>query len=154
MNSSVEIQALWSRAIELFGQCRYADSLECLRGLEASLPDNSQLLSNLGMVYRDSGDLACAEQYFRRLCILRPNDAAAHFNLAVTLLRAARLREGLQEYEWRWQVAQFAAQRRAFSQPLWRGEPLEGRRILIWGEQGAGDAIQFVRYAALGPTQQ
>jgi tetratricopeptide (TPR) repeat protein len=149
MNSSAEMQALWNRAIELFGHGRYADSLECLRRLEASLPDNPQLLSNLGVVYRDSGDVSRAEQYFRRLCVLRPDDAAAHFNLAVTLLRAGRLREGFQEYEWRWQVAQFAAQRREFSQPLWRGEPLEGRRILIWGEQGAGDAIQFVRYAAL-----
>lgn len=149
MNSSAEIQVLWSRAIELFGQCRYAESLDCLRTLETSLPDNPQLLSNLGVVYRDSGDLARAEQYFRRLCAARPDDAAAHFNLAVTLLRAGRLREGFEEYEWRWQVAQFAAQRRKFSQPVWHGEPLDGRRILIWGEQGAGDAIQFVRYAAL-----
>jgi hypothetical protein len=105
------------------------------------------------VVYRDSGDLAHAEQYFRRVCAARPDDAAAHFNLAVTLLRAGRLREGFQEYEWRWQVAQFAEQRRQFSQPLWRGEPISsrssthGRRILIYGEQGAGDAIQFVRYA-------
>jgi hypothetical protein len=150
-----EIKALWDRAIALFGQGQYGDSLDCLRTLEASLPDNPQLLSNLGLVYRDSGDLARAEQYFRRVCAARPDDPAAHFNLAVTLLRAGRLREGFQEYEWRWQVAQFAPQRREFSQALWRGELLssgssiEGRRILIYGEQGAGDAIQFVRYAPL-----
>jgi hypothetical protein len=148
-----EVKALWDRAIALYGQGQYGESIDCLRTLEASLPDNRQLLSNLGVVYRDSGDLAHAEQYFRRVCAARPDDAAAHFNLAVTLLRAGRLREGFQEYEWRWQVAQFAEQRRQFSQPLWRGEPISsrssthGRRILIYGEQGAGDAIQFVRYA-------
>jgi hypothetical protein len=144
-----EIKALWDRAIALFGQGQYDGSLECLRTLEASMPDNPQLLSNLGVVYRDSGDLVRAEQYFRRVCAVRPDDAAAHFNLAVTLLRAGRLREGFQEYEWRWQVAQFAPQRRKYSQALWRGERLEGRRVLIYGEQGAGDAIQFVRYAPL-----
>lgn len=146
---SAEIQALWSRAIELFGQCDYGKSLACLRTLEVSLPDNPQLLSNLGLVYRDSGDLARSEHYFRRVLATRPDDAAAHFHLAVTLLRTGRLREGFAEYEWRWQVAQFAPQRREFAQPLWRGEALAGRRILIWGEQGAGDGIQFARYAPL-----
>ncbi len=144
-----EIQAQWDRAIALFGQARYADALDCFGRLEAALPNHPKLLSNLGLVYRDSGDLVRAEQYFRRVCELQPNDAAAHFNLAIALLRAGRLREGFAEYEWRWKVAQFEPQRREFSQPLWRGEPLQGRRILIYGEQGAGDTIQFVRYANL-----
>lgn len=147
MKAATEIKALWDRAIALFGQGQYSESLACLRALEAILPDNPRLLSNLGVVYRDSGDLAPAEQYFRRVCAARPDDPAAHFNLAVTLLRAGRLREGFAEYEWRWQVAQFAPQRRQFTQPLWRGEPLNGRRILLYGEQGAGDGIQFARYA-------
>ena len=132
---------------ELFARGRYAEALACLHALEKRTPDSLPLLSNIGAVYRDSGDLLRAEQYFRRVCAAQPDDAAAHFNLAVTLLRAGRLREGFQEYEWRWQLAQFAPQRREFRQPLWRGEPLAGRRILIWSEQGAGDGIQFVRYA-------
>lgn len=142
-------QALWDRAILLHGQGRYGESFDCLRALEACLPHDPRLLSNLGVVCRDSGDLARAEQYFRKVIVAQPDDPEAHFNLALTLLRAGRLREGFQEYEWRWRVPQFAEQRRAFPQPLWRGEPLNGRRILIHGEQGAGDTIQFVRYAPL-----
>lgn len=149
MRTAAEIKTLWDLAISLHGQSRYAEAIDCLRPLEADLPADPGLLSALGTVYRDSGDLVHAEQYLRRACASRPGDPAIHFNLAVALLRAGRLREGFREYEWRWQVPQFQEQRREFAQELWRGEPLAGRRILLYGEQGAGDAIQFVRYAPL-----
>jgi len=136
-------------AIRLHGQSRYGDALDCLHIVEARMPNHPALLANLGVVYRDSGDLVRAEQYLRRACAARPNDPAAHFNLALTLLRAGRLQEGFRQYEWRWRVKQFREQWREFSQPLWRGEPLTGRRILLHGEQGAGDTIQFVRYAPM-----
>ena len=92
MGYAPEIEALWNRAIELFGQGQYAKALDCLLQLEPKLPDHSKLLSNLGVVYRDSGDLARAEHYrFRRLLrIATAGRSGVHFNLAVTLLRAGR----------------------------------------------------------------
>ncbi|HRQ83110.1 MAG TPA: hypothetical protein PKZ97_18515, partial [Azospirillaceae bacterium] len=43
-----------------------------------------------------------------------------------------------------------------FNAPRWRGEPLAGKSILLYEEQGRGDAIQFARFgpvvAALGAT--
>ena len=30
--------------------------------------------------------------------------------------------------------------------PEWTGQTLTGKRILLWDEQGFGDAIQFVRF--------
>ena len=33
--------------------------------------------------------------------------------------------------------------------PTWRGEPLTGKTLLVWGEQGMGDVLQFSRYIPL-----
>src|SRR5262249_47180840 len=37
----------------------------------------------------------------------------------------------------------------AYPQPLWHGEPLEGKTIMLSSEQGVGDVLQFLRFAPL-----
>jgi Flp pilus assembly protein TadD len=56
---------------------------------------------------------------------------------------------GWQNYECRWHTRSLRGAVRNFRQPLWRGEPLEGARILIHAEQGMGDTMQFARYVPL-----
>jgi hypothetical protein len=51
-------------------------------------------------------------------------------------------------HEFRWLGPQ-ASVRRSFTRPRWRGQPLAGKRLLLWSEQGLGDTLQFVRFAAL-----
>ncbi len=53
--------------------------------------------------------------------------------------------EGFAEYEWRWKCRDFV--RPDFTQPVWTGESIAGKTILLIAEQGLGDAIQFVRFA-------
>ena len=54
---------------------------------------------------------------------------------------------GIEDYEWRWRAGQIALPEVA--QPYWDGTPQLDKRILFYGEQGFGDAIQFARYVPL-----
>src|SRR5262249_8520552 len=67
---------------------------------------------------------------------------------ALALLLVGDLEEGWREYEWRWTTREFGGAP-AFTQPRWDGTSLEGRTILLHAEQGLGDTLQFIRYAAL-----
>ena len=78
---------------------------------------------------------------------LAPDYADAHWNEALLRLLIGDFAAGLAKYEWRWQRANFTSPPRNFPQPQWDGtDHLEGKTILLHGEQGFGDVIQFCRY--------
>lgn len=63
---------------------------------------------------------------------------------ATALLRGGRYREGFALYEQRTNLARMPL--RQLGWPEWRGEPLDGKTIVVWGEQGLGDEIQMARF--------
>lgn len=101
---------------------------------------------NLGMVYRTWGYIKEACVCLERAVALAPDSADAHWNLANALLVSGDFEKGFAEYEWRFRRS--GRDERKLEIPRWKGEPLDGRTILLTLEQGMGDAIHFVRFAA------
>jgi len=78
---------------------------------------------------------------------INPLNAEANWNKSLLLLLMGNYRSGLPLYEWRWKRENTSSPIRSFKAPLWLGvEDLKGKTILIHGEQGLGDSIQFCRY--------
>jgi len=82
--------------------------------------------------------------------------SALHAHYALALLISGRMREGWDQYEFRWLQEPLLSWRPKLAKPVWAGQDLRGKTILLRAEQGYGDFIQFVRYApyvkALGAT--
>jgi tetratricopeptide (TPR) repeat protein/ADP-heptose:LPS heptosyltransferase len=110
-------------------------------------PDYVEAYNNLGSTLHWLGRLGEAVKHYQHALHLDPRDAEAHKNLAQTWLLLGNFEQGWPEYEWRWKCKDFSLP--LFRQPRWDGSPLQGRTILLHAEQGLGDTMHFVRYAAL-----
>lgn len=122
------------------------DALEHFRAASRFAPNHAGPWLNIGYAMERDRRLEEAIGYFDRAVALDPGLAEAHFNRSLSLLALGRWREGWHEYEWRWQASGFP--RPQLGRPEWNGEPLGGRKLLVYTEQGFGDAIQFARFAA------
>jgi len=98
---------------------------------------------NLGCVLQQQGRLGTAMAAMRTALSLKPDYGQARFGLALAEIQSGDFTRGWQDYEARWQSSDHDTPRRDYPLPLWTGERLQTGRLLLWGEQGVGDEIQF-----------
>ncbi|MDB5171427.1 MAG: glycosyl transferase family 9 [Phycisphaerales bacterium] len=139
-------EALNNLANALKKQGRLDEAIAACRRAIALQPALADAWTNLGNALQRQGHFEDSIFAYRRAIALRPDSAIAHVCLGLALLLKGEFPEGWREFEWRWRTAEFRTRRRHFTQPLWDGGDLQGKRILLHAEGGLGDAIQFVRY--------
>lgn len=111
----------------------------------ALAPQDAASHYNLGVVQYDRLEIDAAIAAERRALEIEPANPSAHFELAEALLISGRFTEGWEEYEWRFRMPGAPPLLPPSDRPQWDGKPMAGTLMLI-GDQGYGDTIQFCRY--------
>jgi tetratricopeptide (TPR) repeat protein len=137
--------ALTNLGVALRDQGKLDEAVACQRRALELKPDFADAHNNLGVALLSQGKLEEAVACYDRALRWKADCPDAHFNRSLSWLLAGDFQRGWLEYQWRWQTNGFRLP--PFWQPLWDGRPLQGKTILLYVEQGMGDAIQFVRYA-------
>jgi tetratricopeptide (TPR) repeat protein len=131
----------------LFDQQAMRAARDALRRAITLDPANGGARMNLALAHKALEQQAVAVEELRHL-LAQPGTSEqlihdARYNLARLLLLRGPGAEAWTLHESRWKVSHFPSVRRSFPVPVWQGDSLMGRRLLLWGEQGLGDEILF-----------
>jgi tetratricopeptide (TPR) repeat protein len=136
------VAALTNLGLCLRDQGVPAEALPVLDRALALAPDYVEALFNKALALIDLGQIEPASALIERTLVLEPDFAQAHLQRGFLLLRRGDFAAGWREYAWRVRIPDLDRWQ-DFAYPLWEGEALAGRRVLVQAEQGLGDQIMF-----------
>jgi tetratricopeptide (TPR) repeat protein len=143
------VDALYNRGNVLKALKHYDDAMASYDRAIALRPGHADAHNNRGQILRELQRYDEALACYDRALALQPQNIMAHCNAAALRLLLGDFGRGWADYEWRWMKESVVLANRMFPQPLWRGEDIAGKTILLHSEQGFGDTIQFCRYVPL-----
>lgn len=101
---------------------------------------------SLGRVFVETGHLNSGIKAFAAAVKTEPSNPDAHLNLAHALLKAGDYTRAWDHFEWRFKTSEAQRQLHLPSLPRWDGRSGSHIDLLLVGEQGLGDSIQFMRF--------
>jgi tetratricopeptide (TPR) repeat protein len=126
--------------------CRFDEAQAAMQKAMKLAPDNTNLLLNLGKLQVDRGEHQAALQSLLNVLAREPQNAEAHLAIGQIQLMHGETRSGWLEYEWRNQLDQAKGTIPKMPRPQWNGMKLPNDAILLIGDQGYGDSLQFARF--------
>lgn len=136
-------QALHGLGLALLKRGEIDAAIEAFERARAIKADEPDLLSNLGYACALARQFERGEALLREAVALAPGHRRARRNLGLYHLVRGRFEEGWLHSEGPWDEHRLRTDGQEFAQPWWLGEPLAGRSLLVWAEQGLGDQIMF-----------
>ena len=144
-----------ANALAMLGtiQLQRGNSQESIRLLERAItlnPYHIKAYMNLGFALSDLKRYQEALASYDKAIAIDSNCADANLNKGLLKLLLEDYEEGWKLYECRKKANMGIGLAQMPDQPLWLGkESLAGKTILLYTEQGLGDAIQFCRYVPM-----
>ena len=127
------------------GRALEADA--CFKAALAINPNHWMTLYNYAVFLAGTGRYPEAIARYEQAGRADPNHHLSFWNLSNLLLRLGDYPRAWPLYEWRWKTDHLKPAYLQLPMPLWTGQDLAGKRILLHFEQGYGDAFQFIRFA-------
>lgn len=135
---SVELLLTHAHLLKANGNAKEAEAF--YKKVLAADKKNSIALASLGSIELDHSNYAAALTHFRAGLSASPNNAHIKTQLAYTEFRSGDLAHGWQHYDARFETI---VKRRPFTAPQWNGKAIKSGKLLVWGEQGAGEEILY-----------
>lgn len=137
------------RSLILSDLGRHDEAVAAVEQAAAHGASGGEYLHARAMALTAAGDFAEADAAYRGAMAIQPHSTTLHTNYGFFLLSHGAWADGWREHETRLTQRSHPASRYATWAPQWRGEDISGKRLFLYGEQGYGDTIQFVRYVRL-----
>ena len=142
--------ALNTRSCVLSQLDRHAEALATAERVLVIAPRHAAALVNRGNALQYLGRFHAALASYEKAIALEPDNAEAQFNAGMARLAMGDFAAGWRAYEFRWKVSGAPMNPLGGCGSQWTGaEPLAGKTIMLYPEQGLGDAIQYMRYVPL-----
>lgn len=126
------------------------DAIACYDQAIRLNPSSVRPWYNRGIAQYDVHDAARAIENFEQVLRMQPDNVDAQWNLGLACLRSGDWTRGWAGHEHRWAVNGKPRPVVFAPHSLWLGDqPLQDKSVLLHGEQGLGDTLQFCRYASL-----
>ncbi len=128
---------------------RLDDAYYCFETVLQICPNDISALKNIALIHEKRGEIdATLTTLDKALSFTSKGseqEADIFYSKSYPLLAKGELRDGWEMYSYGFLPNNklSRAPKRKFNVPLWNGNPIQGKRLLVWREQGLGDELMF-----------